>query len=146
MNHYVQLALGKVKEAKFKITPSRQMVIEFLAKSTKALSPYEIRNLLKKRGSAADVVTIYRILELLEKLGLVHKVLGLNGYIRCGMEEEKAPCHHYLLCKKCQKVEEAHGENLSMLQKKITKNQKFKVESHYLEFMGICKNCQRHST
>lgn len=119
------------------------MIIELLAKSKKALSPYEMEDLLKKKRIKADVVTIYRVLEILEKLGLVHKVLAFNGYIAWDTPTNlKEACHHYLLCEKCHEVQEVKGEDLSDLEKKIAKTYRFQIHSHYLEFMGICKRCK----
>lgn len=143
---YQQIALEKLRQAGLKITKPRQMIVDFLSSSDKALSPYEVQNLLKEKGIKADVVTIYRVFELLESLSLVHKVLAFNGYVRCHTEDLnnlKDLCHHYLLCKNCKRVEEVEGEDLSNLEKKIEKTHGFKISSHYLEFMGICKDCQK---
>jgi len=145
MKHYKQYALKSLKEAGFKITKQREMIVNLLAKTAKALSPYDMRDTLKKQKINADVVTIYRILETFEKLSLVHKVLALNGYIRCNTEEigkDRTFCHHYLLCKNCHKVDEVEGEDLSKLEQKIEKGKKFLIDSHYLEFTGLCKECQ----
>jgi len=118
------------------------MVVELLAKTDKALSPYEMRGILRRQRIKADVVTIYRILETLEKLSLVHKVLAVNGYVRCNTEEfGKEICHHYLLCKNCHNIDEVEGEDLTGLESKIQKEKKFKIDSHYLEFTGLCNNC-----
>jgi Fur family ferric uptake transcriptional regulator len=143
---YQQLALEKLKESGLKITKPRQLIVDFLASSDKALSPYEVQNLLQKQGIKSDVVTIYRVFELLENLSLVHKVQAFNGYARCHVEDLnslKDICHHYLLCKNCKRVEEVEGEDLSKLENKIEKNHQFKISSHYLEFMGICRDCQK---
>ena len=147
MKNFTEIALEKIKETGLKITKPRQMIIKLLAQSTKALSPYDMRDLLKKKKIEADVVTIYRILETLEKISLAHKVLAFNGYIRCSTEsinkKNIEKCHHYLLCQKCHSVEEVKGENLSKIELKIAKEHKFKITSHYLEFMGLCKACQK---
>jgi len=143
---YQKIALEKLKESGLKITKPRQMIVDFLASSDKALSPYEIQTLLQKKKIKSDVVTIYRVLEVLEKLYLVHKVLAFNGYVRCHTNDLDNPndrCHHYLLCKNCKRVQEVEGEDLGNLEKKIEKNYGFKIESHYLEFMGLCKDCQK---
>lgn len=148
MDNYSSFALNKLKDAGLKLTKPRQLIVNFLAKSEKVLSPYEMRDLLRKKKINTDVVTIYRVLELLESFSLVHKVLAFNGYIKCKTNFKNNSsdiCHHYLLCKNCQKVEEVEGEDLTALEKKITKNRKFKIDSHYLEFMGLCKNCQHMS-
>ena len=84
---YTSFALEKLKEAGLKLTNPRKMLVEFLAKSDKVLSPYEMKALLKKEKINADVVTIYRVLEVLESMELVHKVQAFNGYIRCNIKK-----------------------------------------------------------
>jgi len=145
MKNYTQFALKTLKDAGFKLTTQREMIVKLLAKTDKALSPYDMRDTLKKQKINADVVTIYRVLETLENLALVHKVLAVNGYIRCNTDEigKKNFCHHYLLCKNCHKIDEVEGEDLTKLEQKIEKDKKFKIESHYLEFTGLCKDCQK---
>lgn len=146
MDKYSKIALEKLKDAGLKITKPREMIVNLLAQSDKALSPYEMRDTLKKKKINADVVTIYRVLEVLENIGLAHKVLAFNGYIHCNTENlvgARKACHHYLLCKRCHKVDEVEGEDLSKLEFKINKEQKFQIDSHYLEFMGLCDACQK---
>lgn len=170
-NNYIEFALAELKKAGLKITKPRKMMVELLASSDKAFTPYEMRDTLKGKGINADVVTIYRVLEVLERMSLVHKVMALGRYIRCLTSQENqdktqesedkvsnqnkslnhkdssrhknsSRCHHYLLCKKCRKVEEIEGENLHALEQKIQKEKKFQIEEHYLEFIGICAACQ----
>lgn len=148
MQKYATFANETLKKAGYKLSKPRQVIINLLAQSNKALTPYEMRDVLHQQKIKADIVTIYRVLELLEKLALAHKVLGFNGYIRCSMEEDShihpiqnSTCHHYILCKKCHKVEEVEGEDLSAIEKNITKNSGFQIDSHYLEFKGLCQNC-----
>ncbi len=122
------------------------MIVDLLSTSDKALSPYDMRDILKKKNINADVVTIYRVMEILEKIGLAHKVLAFSGYIKCKMEEEKnKSCHHYLLCHACHRVEEVEGEkeNLTPLENKISQKYGFSIQNHYLEFMGLCETCQK---
>ncbi len=152
MNNYKHFALEKLQEAGYKLTRPRKLVIDLLSKNKKVLTPYEMRDTFKKRKVNADVVTIYRILETLEKLSLVHKVLALNGYSACavtGLDRKKnaeQSCHHYLVCKSCHRVDEVEGENLSGLEKKIAKQYQFKIQSHYLEFTGLCKSCRKRKS
>lgn len=150
MKNYTDHSLEKLRQRELKITTPRKMIVRFLAKSNKALSPYEIKKMLKKKNIKADVVTIYRVLELLEKLSLAHKVLAFNGYIRCNTKDLKnmtqKGCHHYLICRKCHKVEEVEGENLSHLEEKISRINHFLIETHYLEFTGLCATCQKSSS
>jgi Fe2+ or Zn2+ uptake regulation protein len=147
MLDYVYHAVSKLKEAGLKITKPRKLLVELLVNTEKALSPYEMRDILMKKKIKADVVTIYRILEVLEELGLVHKVLALNAYIRCHINElGKAgrKCHHYLLCRNCHKFEEFQSDDFPPFQKMMAGYyKKFHIESHYLEFVGLCSDCQK---
>lgn len=150
MTNYIKYALEKMAEEKFKLTKPRKMIVELLAKSDKALTPYEMRDILKKKKINADVVTIYRVLEVLERMSLAHKVQAMKGFVRCSSDEigheegDHCSCHHHLLCRKCHKVTEFHCEDLSDLQKKVSKKEKFHIDSHYLEFMGLCESCKKH--
>lgn len=144
MENYFQFALQKLQESGLKVTQPRSMIVRLLSKSKKALSPYEMKELLAKKKIKADVVTIYRVLEILEKLGLIHKVLAFNGYIACETPTlSQKSCHHYLLCERCHEVNEVKGEDLSCLEKKITQTHLFEIRSHYLEFMGLCGKCRK---
>ncbi len=151
MSEYRKFALEKLKDAGFKITKPRSILIELLEKYKKVLTPYEMRDLLKSVDINADIVTIYRILDAFEKLGLVHKVLALNGYVACDTDDLSSKrsdleCHHSIVCKVCHRVEEVHGDDLSNLRKKITQKYGFLIEAHTLEFIGICKKCASKSS
>ncbi|MCC7432406.1 transcriptional repressor [Candidatus Peregrinibacteria bacterium] len=146
---FLDIALQLMKKNNLKLTKPRLMVIEFLADEQKAMTPYEIRDNLAINKRKADVVTLYRVLDELEKIGLVHKVITLGRYVRCndqGLEDvdhqDLDSCHHYLICERCHKVEEISGEDLSTIEKKIAKNNGFQIKSHTLEFLGLCKTCQ----
>jgi Fe2+ or Zn2+ uptake regulation protein len=149
-NNFVNFASDKLKLNGLKITSPRKMVLEFLAVQDKAMTPYEIRKMLAGSGKKADVVTLYRILDEFENIGLVHKVVTLGRYVRCDEHGEvnnhehtaNNDCHHYLICSSCQKVEEVSGEDLRSLEKKISKITGFQIKSHTLEFLGLCKSCQ----
>ncbi|MCC6643218.1 transcriptional repressor [Candidatus Peregrinibacteria bacterium] len=149
MKNFIQMAENILREDGLRLTKPRSMALNFLAKENQPLTPYEIRDLLKEEGEKADVVTIYRILEEFERLGLVHKVTLLGRYIRCSdleMEthcEKDIGCHHYLICEKCSKVQEISGENLHDLERVIEKKTGFEVKNHFLEFLGLCKKCKK---
>lgn len=140
---YTEFAINSLKEQGFKITGPRMAVIEVLAKTSRSLSPYKIAEIaLQKYKINLDTVTVYRIIQVMEKIDLVHKVHGIEGYIRCEVKENDHDCHHSFICRKCKKVEEISGENLSAFIKQVEKAHRFKVEKHQLELSGLCKKCK----
>ena len=142
MINFKERVLLQLKEKGFKLTGPRMQVVDFLEKAEIAYTPYEIRDFLAKEGVKADVVTIYRVLEVLEEIGLVHKVNSIGRFSKCNIEDDKHLCHHYLVCEKCNRVLEFEGEDLEGLEDKIAKKTGFKISSHYLEFRGICSKCE----
>ncbi len=149
MKNFVGKAAAVIQAHQLRLTSPRKMLIAFLDENTSPMTPYEIRDLLKSQGQKADVVTIYRILDEFEKIGLVHKVMTLGRYVRCDEIELEAhcekddDCHHYLICENCHKVEEISGENLHDLEKVIATQMKFRVKRHFLEFLGLCSKCKK---
>ena len=97
--HYVKQGL---KEKGYKLTQPRISVIETLSKIKTPLNAYKITDIIKEKSSI-DVSTVYRILELLKKLDLVHFISKKQGYVGCRDwdENHKDHCHHHFICKKC---------------------------------------------
>ncbi len=144
MLSYTEFAEKTLRDASYKITGPRMAVIEVLAITSRSLSPYKIAEIaLQKYKINLDTVTIYRIIQVMEKLHLVHKVHGVEGYIRCEVKDDGADdCHHSFICRKCKKVQEVSGENLDTFIKQMEKSHKFKVEKHQLELSGLCRKCK----
>lgn len=145
---FYEQAVVALRAAGLKLTKPRQEVLRFLEGNMEAMTPYEIRDALKKKAKL-DVVTIYRMLEEFSKIGLVHRVMSLGRFARCSESEleqhceKDQSCHHYLVCQNCHRVEEVTGEDLHGLEKQIEKRLKFKIFSHSLEFLGLCALCQK---
>ncbi|MGL5831253.1 MAG: Fur family transcriptional regulator [Candidatus Altimarinota bacterium] len=140
---YKKLAAEKLQQNGFKLTKPRLMLLELLEKTDRALSPYDMKDMLAKQKIKADVVTIYRILEVLEQNALVHKILSLGRFTKCCLDDSADECHHYLICKNCHKIEEISGDDLEKLEAKIAKESGFEILSHNLELTGICGDCRK---
>jgi Fur family zinc uptake transcriptional regulator len=78
---YIQNAVQILKENSFKITKSRLDILDILSNSDKVLSFNDIVNNYPEKN--LDNITVYRFLQILEKLHLAKKIHSLNGYISC---------------------------------------------------------------
>jgi len=138
-------ATTKLKESGYKITDTRCCVLDILENAKKSLNAYEIADKAKKMKIKIDTSTVYRILETLQKLELIHFVKEQNGYLCCKDFEckSKQHCHHQLVCEKCHKVEEIHLDDTDFLKAIRVKNPKFKIQNHYFEFLGRCASCNK---
>ena len=124
-----------------RLTPARNAICSFLKNHQEPVDYEQILAFLKKHKLRVNKTTVYRQLDSLLKEGLIQELDFGEGKKRYEMKQEHH--HHHLLCTNCHKVEcvdikdDFHNE-----EKKILRNNNFKVKSHVLEFFGICGNCQ----
>lgn len=149
MSEYPKLALELLKKKGYRQTKPRELVLRVLDEAEVSLSPYDIVDYVKNKGEKADVVSVYRILQAFEENGLVHKVISSGKYRKCHLSEDmehhdhSAHCHHNLVCKSCGLIEEINCQGMNLIEQVVTSSSMFKIESHALEFYGLCKNCQK---
>lgn len=148
MAGYADEAMHVLKERGYRITKPRLRVVELLAGTDEALSPYEIKDRLDAAGTHVDTVSIYRILECLEENHLIHRVLTTGKVRRCDLEQEEHchleqtdHCHHNLVCKACGTVQEVHCPGVQAIIDEVAKASGFRIEQHHLEFSGLCRKC-----
>ncbi|WP_373531917.1 Fur family transcriptional regulator [Vampirovibrio sp.] len=149
MTTYTEQAIAILKSKGFRITRPRKLVLDLLDQSNIALSAYEIKDALDVAGEKIDTVSVYRILECLDEQGLIHRVMSSGKVKKCLLEAEsdcqlhqKDHCHHLLICQQCNRIEETHCTGISAMVKKLEKQINFQIQSHHLEFMGLCQNCR----
>lgn len=138
---FVEYACGRLRANGFRITSPRRQVLGLLGGEERALSPYDIRDHLSRQQVKMDVVTIYRALEVLERLGLVHRVYCTGGYVRCWRSDLGAH-HHHLVCTDCGRVAEITGDRIDEVADREAKENGYRVTGHILELFGLCGDCQ----
>ncbi|MFF9114817.1 Fur family transcriptional regulator [Streptomyces massasporeus] len=90
-------------------TPGRLRILALLHASGLHLSTAEARTGLARRGKAVHTTTVYRTLETLAAVGLVHAVPG-PGPTRYGITGEP---HHHIVCGLCGHVAALAREHLT---------------------------------
>ena len=117
-----------IQQAGYKLTRPRKMVLDFLSKKHTQYSPKDIHKKLKEQ---IDLVSVYRILQLFIKLGIVYKEKINNEYQYYLADSQ----HHHIICRKCNKVECVPCNHLFKNIKDFTKIM------HDISLSGICSNC-----
>jgi Fur family zinc uptake transcriptional regulator len=135
---FVASSINILRKADAKLTGPRRAVLAVLEKVKTPLSAYDIEEQIPE-NIPISVVTIYRILDLFEKLGIVHRIHTKEGYVRCDYEKERG-CHYFAVCKSCGKSFE-FLEPACRIEKIIPKNLPFKNVEHISEIAGICDHC-----
>jgi len=123
-----------------RLTDVRKRVFELIWVSDQPAKAYDLLTELQKNDPSAKPPTIYRALDFLLELGLIHKLHRLNAYVRCTHPEEKKPCF-FLICTNCQVVTESHDQAYKKLIAKISKSRDFKLHATTFEMEGLCQQC-----
>lgn len=99
-----------------------------------------------KRTTKHDQVTVYRNVDLFEKLGIINR-LRLGWHTKIELSDIFQHHHHHLSCVNCGKVWALKENNVIENQiSQLAMAKDFKPMDHQLEIRGICKTCQKHRT
>jgi Fur family transcriptional regulator, ferric uptake regulator len=133
----------QMKVQGYKLTPQRRAVLDIIIENEgKHLSTEEIYDLVKKDCPEIGLATVYRTLQLFEKMGVVCKMNFDDGCNRYELvHEDEDHHHHHLICLSCGSVEEVEDDLLEILESSIQKKCNFKITNHRVKFFGYCKNC-----
>jgi len=126
----------------YKLTPQRRVVIRTIASTHGHLTPTAIYEKVHQEYPNIGFVTIYRTLEVLDKLGLICEVHA-GGSCRSYLVRRPSEHHHHLICSQCGAVVDFTDCNLGELGQRLSQETGFSIEGHLLEFIGICQACQK---
>ena len=136
---------GILKQHGYKLTPQRRAVLDEIAHIQEHLTPAAIYEKVSQQHPGIGLVTIYRTLDILAKLGLLCKV-HTEDACRSYLIRRPSGHHHHLICSNCHRVIDFTGYDLGELQARLSKGTGFKIDGHLLEFTGICQACQKGPT
>ena len=126
----------------YKLTPQRRVVIQTLASGQGHLTPTAIYENVHQEHPNIGLVTIYRTLEILDKLELICEV-HTGGNCRSYLMRRPSEHHHHLVCSECGVVIDFTDCDLAELEQRLSRDTGFEMEGHLLEFLGRCQNCQK---
>lgn len=124
-----------------KFTPTRRAVFELLADQDQALTAYQLLERLQEDMPHAKPPTIYRALEFLQRMGMVHRIDSKNAFVLC----DDFPHHHesaFLVCQECGNVSEVTMDNVVEQIMASSQAQGFSPHHATVEIRGLCKLCQ----
>ena len=129
-----------LRQAGYRLTQPRLAILQVLQENNGYLSPAEIHERGRALCPSLGLVTVYRTLEMLDKLGLARRVHGqgnCHGYARAN-----SASGHYLVCHQCGQVNEFPCEGMKEIIETVQQQSGFIVEEHLLELVGLCPACQ----
>ena len=104
---------------------------------------YDILDKLHDFGFRAPL-QVYRALDKLIELGLVHRLETLNAFVACqhkNCESNYKKTTMFTICEMCGNVHEFVNTGLIKLVKFLENDGKFKTSRTVVEFKGVCSAC-----
>jgi Fur family ferric uptake transcriptional regulator len=130
-----------LRKNRYKLTPQRKAILTTIANSRDHLTPAQIYDRVRESNPNIGLVTVYRTLNALSKLGLlceVHSEGNCHSYLMRRAREH----HHHLVCSDCGMVTDFTDCDLSGLEQRLSRETGFQIKGHLLEFSGRCSSCQ----
>ncbi len=118
-----------------RFTPLRAHIFELVCQQKGAVKAYDLLDQLKPEHGSPKPPTVYRALEFLSKLGLVHRVEALNAFIACDHVHD-GHLAEFFVCETCETVEERHAHDHT-----DCKPDGFHINRSVVEHYGICGTC-----
>jgi len=132
-----------LEQNQLKYTPERQQILREVFSLHNHFEADELYFKLRKKGSRRiSRATIYRTLPLLEKSGLIRRVVFIDKHTH--YEHVYGHMHHeHLICLACGKVIEFYKKSLEDALEEVVRENKFNSVAHKLEITGYCRSCNR---
>ena len=139
-----QLRMSKKSKQPPGLTNKQALVMNLLRKTKGPLSAYAILDQLHDSRFRGPV-QVYRALEKLMELGLVHRLESLNAFVAC----QQRTCDHqskktiiFTICEICGSVQELVNNGLENLVRSLEKDMDFLTNRSVIELKGICSTCK----
>ncbi len=126
----------------YRVTEPRMKVLEVLEGAKVPLSPYDIQRTLRAQGKCPNHVTIYRVLGLLCRLNLAHRIPSKGGFVKCTLDRREG-CHRIMVCRCCGALQEFCSDGLCREERELAGQCGFHAEHHFSESSGLCSTCYR---
>jgi len=141
-SNWADTTIDALRAAGFRSGGARRAVIDLLARQTCCLSAQEIWDDLRLEARPVGIASVYRVLELLADLKLVHRLDVGGGVARYEPMLPNGDHHHHLVCGDCGKVEAFSDEPLEDALRELGGQAGYEVEAHDVVLRGSCGDCR----
>jgi Fur family transcriptional regulator, ferric uptake regulator len=138
-----EVAALRLTGAGQRYTRARRALVDVLADAD---APLALPQLLERDRSLAQS-SAYRNLVVLERAGVVHRIVTADEFARYELAEDLTGHHHHLICSECGDVRDftvpASLESaLVRALARVAGEHEFVAEHHRLDLIGRCPACR----
>lgn len=136
-----------LREKRIKVTPQRMAVYAVLRETKKHPNVEMIYQQLKPSYPAMSLATVYKTVDVLNKVGLIQELNVGEGGLRY---DAMITPHPHVYCEKCGQVDDVEKFSMKDFQddsliEQMQKETGYELSSVQLYFYGNCPNCKELS-
>jgi Fur family transcriptional regulator, ferric uptake regulator len=119
------------------LTKPRKLVFDLMLNQT----PQSMQVRVQRAKDKADRATVYRTIELFERLGIVRR-LNIGWKYKIELTDAFSGHHHHMYCTNCGRVFDLpDNPMLETMIDTVAAKSGFSPRGHQLEIFGLCANC-----
>lgn len=123
------------------LTKNQALVLGALARKEGPTGAYALLDDLRGQGFRAPL-QVYRALDKLIELGLVHRLESLNSFVACAHPHDHAHgLIAFAICESCGQVDEFPDEVVERRLRGWARDHSFRTEKTTIELRGVCAEC-----
>lgn len=124
-----------------RLTQQRRVVLTKLLAAARPVTAYELVDLVRPEDAAITPASIYRSLDFLVEVGLVHRLDTTRSFVAC--EHPDHPhAGQFLICRKCGTVVEAEDKRIARATVDLGERHGFTIDHRTVELTGVCGACR----
>ena len=119
---------------------AREEVLSLLGRQDCCLSAQDIHDRLREDGRSVGMASVYRALDVLAQLNLVHRI-DVDGTACFEPADPSGDHHHHAICERCGKMEAFADPELERLIDGVAERLGYAVGGHDIVLRGACPDC-----
>jgi Fur family ferric uptake transcriptional regulator len=124
----------------YRLTPQRQLVWDALRRSGGHVTAEDLCAAIQHTIPGFNIASVYRTLELLERIGMV-RTSHLGDGRRTYELDEGSGGHHHLVCESCHTTTHFGPEPVAALRRQLESDYGYRFDDLELVVFGRCPKC-----
>ena len=124
----------------YRLTPQRQLVWDTLRRRGGHVTAEEICADIQHIIPGFNIASVYRTLELLERVGMI-RTSNLGDGRRTYEMDQGSEGHHHLVCEECHTTTHFGPEPVAALRHQLESDYGYRFDDLELVVFGLCPNC-----
>jgi Fur family transcriptional regulator, ferric uptake regulator len=144
-NGWAEYTHRTLERSGYRSSVPRAAVVDALAELGCSATARQIADRLEGRGRRVGLASVYRALELLDRLRLVQRLDVGEGVARYEPALPSGEHHHHIVCQRCGTVAPFEDSELERAIEHLSHRVDFQIDAHEVTLRGECPACHAGS-